>query len=409
MENKYIHTLVVKIASRCNLNCSYCYMYNKGDSSYLQQPKVISNSVIDAIVEKAVDHCLENKLDRFDIVLHGGEPLLAGMEKIQYFINKSKEATKENGIRFKYSIQTNGLLVTKEWCEFFNDNGISLGISIDGEKEINDKFRVDHKGRGSYDKIVRAIGLVNRHYTYEPLGLLSVLDINSSPIDSIDHLISLGAKSVEFLLPDNNYEDLPVKPVQGDFVGSETPYGDWLVALYDYWNALPKEIKPGIRFFHNIIFKFCGITISSDLMGNEKNHVLVIETNGDIEPIDSMKICGENFTKGDVNVVRNTLNDAFRLTLANSYYGDNNSLSQTCLKCPIFDYCGGGFIAHRYSKENGFSNPTVYCKDYIRFITHIQSSLVRELPEDLLTIQEIDTIGYEEVVNELEIENITLY
>lgn len=409
MNHKYIDTLVIKIASRCNLNCSYCYMYNKGDLSYLQQPKIISDATIDSIVEKLIDHCTEKEISKFNIVLHGGEPLLAGIDKIKYFVDKANEATKNNGISIKFSVQTNGLLVTKQWCEFFNENKISLGISIDGEKEVNDQFRVDHKGRGSYDKIVKAINLVNKHYSYNKLALLSVLDIDSNPIDSLNHFISLGAKSIDFLLPDNNFEDLPNKPLQGVFANSETPYGDWFVMLYDYWNTLPIDTKPDIRFFHNIIFKFCGITIASDIIGNEENHVLVIETNGDIEPIDSMKICGDSFTKGNVNILKNSLNDAFNLKLASLYYDSSNILSKLCLKCPILDYCGGGFIAHRYSKDKEFTNPTVYCKDYIKFISHIQTSLVAELPEDITNINKIDSINYSEVVIELQIENINFY
>lgn len=409
MKRKYIHTLVVKVASRCNLNCTYCYMYNKGDSSFKIQPKVISDDVIDAILKEVVEHCRQNELTKFDIVLHGGEPLLAGRKKIQFFIDKAREITTETGICFNFSVQTNGLLLTKEWCEFFNINSISLGISIDGAREVNDRFRIDHKGKGSYDRIVKAIELANNHYTYEDLGLLSVLDVNSDPIDSFNHLLSLGVDSIEFLIPDHNYADLPVRPTQGKFVDSETPYGDWIITMYDHWNSLSEDQKPSIRLFSNLILKFCGIVISSDLIGNENNHVLVIETNGDIEPIDSLKICGENFTKGDVNITESSLDDAFSLNLANLYYGENDSISEKCNKCPIFEYCGSGFIAHRYSKQNGLKNPTIYCKDYIKFISHIQSSLVSELPIDLTNVQKIDALNYDEIVLELEIKNEKFY
>jgi uncharacterized protein len=403
--NKFIDTFVVKVASRCNLNCTYCYMYNKGDDSYKTQPKVMSKATIDNLLQKVVTHCTAHEVTSFSMILHGGEPLLAGVDRIRYFIEKARELTKDIELDIVFSMQTNAILITKEWCDFFNEYDISIGISIDGEKEINDKFRVDHKGRGSYDNIVKGIRVVNEHYK-EQLGVLSVIDIDSDPVKSLMHLISLEAKRVDFLFPDNNYADPPQRPVSGN---SETPYGDWLVRLYDHWNSLPPEIKPELRLFINIIYNFCSVDVSSDSMGGGERHVLVIETNGDIESVDSLKICGDNFTKGNVNINRDEIEAAFGLRLANLYYDSATNVSKKCNTCPIFSYCGGGFIPHRYSTDNEFNNPTIYCKDYIRLISHVQNSLIDELPAEVIEMNPIDRLSYTEVVNELDIANLKFY
>lgn len=408
MNQSYVDTLVVKIASRCNLNCSYCYMYNKGDMSYLKQPKFMSTEITDALIDRVVEHCEEHSLKTFSIVLHGGEPLLMGIDRLKLFVESFLERGKQTGIEFVFALQTNGLLVSREWCEFFNEYEINVGISIDGDKETNDKLRVGHKGEGSYDSIVKAIEICSENYN-NSIALLSVININADPVQTLDHFIQLGAERVDFLFPDNNYEDLPEQPLSGKYSETVTPYGDWLSDAYDYWDSLDPSKKPIIRLFHNLIYKFCGITIASDMMGQEKNHVLVIETNGDIEPVDSLKICGDNFTKTDMNVVNSSLNDAFDVELARLYHDSSQHLSESCLNCSILDFCGGGFIAHRYSKDNGFMNPTVYCRDYIRLISHVQSKLVNDLSDELKSMNEVTAISYDEIVRDLNIQSKTFY
>ncbi len=399
----YINTLVVKVASRCNLNCTYCYMYNKGDDTYLQQPKVMPDEVIDSLATKVVKHCLLHELDTFGIVLHGGEPLLAGMEKIRYFVETFRAKAAPHPVEIKFTLQTNGLLLTKEWCLFLSEYNIGLGISIDGTKEVNDRHRIDHAGRGSYDQIIRAIATANQYYSVRAPGMLSVLDINTDPVVLLRHHLSIGARTIDFLLPDANYDHLPPQPVSGPFVGSDTPYGDWLVALYEAIKELPDDERPQVKLFFNLIAKFLGADIASDIIGDDQNHVLVIETNGDIEPIDMLKICGNGFTKGNVNVLNNDLDDAARLKLAALYYYSHSTLCAQCTTCPIYSLCGSGFIVHRYAQKNGFDNPTVYCKDYIRFITHIQSDMVSALPVEMQSTEIVESISYEEVIDSLQI------
>ena len=79
--------LVVKVASRCNLNCTYCYMYNMGDDSYKLQPKFMSDLVVESIFLRIKNHSIINNLERFLIVFHGGEPLLTGIDFYENFVN----------------------------------------------------------------------------------------------------------------------------------------------------------------------------------------------------------------------------------------------------------------------------------------------------------------------------------
>ncbi|WP_431243753.1 4Fe-4S cluster-binding domain-containing protein [Flavobacterium sp. P21] len=87
----YTSNLVIKVASLCNLNCNYCYVYNMGDKSYKKQPKFMSQEIVEAILTKVKKNCLENNLESFLIIFHGGEPLLTGIDFYVNFINTEKK------------------------------------------------------------------------------------------------------------------------------------------------------------------------------------------------------------------------------------------------------------------------------------------------------------------------------
>ena len=85
--NPQCNTIVIKIASRCNLNCSYCYMYNLGDTTYKSQPKLMSNDIIDSLINRVKEHCQEHGIKNFHFVIHGGEPLLAPKKLLEYTLS----------------------------------------------------------------------------------------------------------------------------------------------------------------------------------------------------------------------------------------------------------------------------------------------------------------------------------
>jgi uncharacterized protein len=110
-----IDKVIVKIASRCNINCTYCFMYNMGDTSYKRLPKFISNETTDNFVEKILNHCKKNDIDTFWTIIHGGEPLLMNKKDFVEFII-AFDLLKENGITPLFSLQTNGILVDDVLC-----------------------------------------------------------------------------------------------------------------------------------------------------------------------------------------------------------------------------------------------------------------------------------------------------
>jgi uncharacterized protein len=381
--------LVVKVASRCNLNCSYCYVYNAGDRSYLKQPLVMSDATIDILVKRVAAHCRRHRLGVFTFVFHGGEPLMAGQRFFRHFAARvSAEFPPE--IKARLRLQSNGMLLTKDWCELLKELKIGLGISLDGPRWINDLHRVNHAGKGSYDR-VKAGWDTARSCGLHP-GLLTVVNVDADPLEIYHHAKELGARSLDFLLPDCTHDTPPPR-----YSGSAeaTPYADWLLRIFMVWVA---ERKPPfrIRLFEHLMRAILGANDSFDNFNSDPNEVMVIESNGDIESLDVLKICRDGITQSAANIHRHELDEAFDNEMIRLYYNSGKSLCATCENCLVRSVCAGGYLPHRYRRDNAFDNPSVYCRDLMKLITGIQNWIAASLPASVLADTGLTRITYAE-------------
>ena len=161
-----------------------------------------------------------------------------------------------------------------------------------------------------------------------------------------------------------------------------TPYADWLIPVFDEWFA---EADTGfsVRLFQNIIGLIFGSQRSTVDVGAISSNFVVIETNGSIEPSGALKACYEGITKIGLNVLTNEVEEVFDIPVVALFSSAEEELPDTCKQCPIVSVCGGGKPPHRYSSANGFNNPSVYCRDLMKLIGHIQEKVVAELPEEM--------------------------
>ena len=144
-----LDTVLVKVASRCNINCNYCYVYNMGDSGWAAMPTQISLETIDAVAKSLQDFSAARD-DQFSVVLHGGEPLLLGPKKLKQVLQRLRTKLAEE---YPLAIQTNGILLTNEVLDICSEMRTTISISIDGPRHIHDEDRITHSGRGTFDQV----------------------------------------------------------------------------------------------------------------------------------------------------------------------------------------------------------------------------------------------------------------
>ncbi len=344
-------------------------MYNLGDSSYKLQPKFMSFDTVDAILKKTQNFIEKYNKKSFTFIFHGGEPLLAPKKFYVSFVEKANKLQKTlKGVTFYYDLQSNGALIDKDWIYLFKSLKIHPSISIDGTERAHDMYRIDHKGKGSYKKVVAAAKLVKNKLGI--LDIVCVINTEETPQEVYNSFKELNADSVNFLIPDYTHDNLPKK------TSNHTSLGKWMIALFDIW------IKDKNRYKIPIFIGFLNRLMRIKENTRNESTVLIIESNGEIEAIDSLKACGNNFTKTSLNILKHNLDDIETSSLGKLYFSDYSSkLCYQCEQCPLKDICTGGRLVHRYSQKNGFNNPSIYCNDLIDFIAHIQHYFIRCFPE----------------------------
>lgn len=145
--------VIVKVAERCNLVCSYCYYFFAGDLTYKTRPGRMSRQVIDGLAKFLAEGATTTGIPSIKLVFHGGEPLLLRKADFEYACEAFRREVSPV-TRLSLTVQTNGVLIDDEWVEIFRRHGVSVGISLDGNQDVNDRYRVDRLGRGTHSRVV---------------------------------------------------------------------------------------------------------------------------------------------------------------------------------------------------------------------------------------------------------------
>jgi uncharacterized protein len=363
------HTYLWKVASRCNLDCTYCYVYNSVDARWREQPAFMSEAVARQTARRMREHLDGHGKSDASIVFHGGEPLLGGVELFTMLTDVIREAFAGSGIRLTVGTQSNLLLFDASLGDLMMERGVSIGVSLDGPPAINDRYRIDHLGQPSSARLEQQLVLLTSgDYRRAFSGFLCVIDPDADPSAVTEYLLSFNPPSIDFLFPLHNH-DRPPRRMSAD----ATPYGDWLVASYDYWMSHPNETR--IRMFQNIMGLICGQPSLVESLGLTPVDLVVIETNGALESVDCLKTAYEGATVLGFNVFDHTFDAAARHLMVQSRQLGADGLCEQCQACPMVGVCGGGYLPTRYAREGGFDHPSVYCRDLQRIISHIYDSV----------------------------------
>lgn len=364
------HTFLWKIASRCNINCSYCYVYNSVDDGWRRQPRFMTEEVAVTAARRMVDHLVAHGQDSASIIFHGGEPLLGGVQRLQMLTSIIRDAFTGSGVRPALGMQTNLLLLDERLADFLLEEGFSIGVSLDGPPHVNDVHRVDKRGAPTSGLLEQRLELLlSERYRSIFGGFLCVIDPTTNPEEITDYLLSYNPVGIDYLLPLDNHDRVP--PGKED--PEAAPYGRWLTRAYDRWIERPNTTR--IRLFQSIINMICGGASLVESIGLRAVDLIVIESNGEIEAVDSLKTTFQGATHLGFHVDDHSFDEVARHFAVRSRQLGADALCTTCQRCSIVEVCGGGYLPHRYSTARGFDNPSVYCADLQLLIGHIHQSV----------------------------------
>ncbi|WP_332838747.1 FxsB family cyclophane-forming radical SAM/SPASM peptide maturase [Nocardia bovistercoris] len=367
-------SFICKIASRCNLDCDYCYVYNHADQSWRNQPQRMSLRTAAQLGRRMNEHALAHGLREVDFVMHGGEPLLMGVDYLRRLCDVVIENTPDVTVR--WNGQTNGTLYTDEVFEFCREYDLVFGLSIDGFGSANDRHRLDHAGRSSHRAAERALELLSSDEGRALWGgILAVIDLDNDPLELYDYFAAYQPSSIDFLFPLAHHDLRP--PGKRDTL-TTTPYADWLLRVFDRWyHQRPQRIR--IRRFRDIIALYLGAINSSEEWGLQPVDFIVVETNGEIQAVDTLKITYHGACQLGLDIFANSFDDALASPKVAARQESWRQLGATCRKCPVVGVCGGGYFPQRYSRANGFGNTSVYCADLAKLITEITAAVAADL------------------------------
>lgn len=364
-------TFVLKIHGRCNLRCDYCYVYTMADQSWRTRPRAMSRRTISQTASRIAEHARAHAIREVGVVLHGGEPLLAGPGVISSSVTEIHSAL-DSETRAVFEIQTNGTLLDENFLNLFDRLGIRVGLSLDGDQDMNDRHRRRPGGSGSYQSVSAAAALLARRPRLFG-GVLSVIDVRNDPVRAYESLLAFAPPALDFLLPHGNWSaPPPARPL----TRTAAPYGEWLCAVFDRWYGAPTK-ETSIRLFDEILNLVLGGASATEAVGASPTATAVVETDGSVQQSDLLTSAYPDAAATG----RNVATDSFDSVLAapGTVQRREPPTPTACRACPVVRVCGGGLYEHRYKSGAGFDNPSVYCQDLYLLVSHIQARVAADL------------------------------
>ncbi|MFI7237713.1 radical SAM/SPASM protein FxsBH, inactivated beta-hydroxylase extension form [Streptomyces cyaneofuscatus] len=357
--------IVLKVHSRCDLACDHCYVYEHADQSWRTRPKTISDHVVSRTAQRLAEHARTHALPSVSVILHGGEPLLAGPARLRRVCEEFTAALA--GIaELDLRIHTNGLQLSPRYLDLFDEFDVKVGISLDGDRAANDRHRRYADGRSSHPLVLKAVELLRQdRYRHLDLGLLCTIDIANDPVAVLDALTGLEPPLIDFLLPHATWDEPPPRPD-----GSPTAYAEWLLTIFDRWQEQGRPVP--VRLFSSVLSTLNGGPSLTESLGLAPTDLVVVETDGQLEQVDSLKSAYEGAAATGFDVFTHSFDEVAAHPGVRARQLGLAGVSETCRRCPVVRSCGGGLYTHRYRSPGGFDNPSVYCADLAALIRGIE-------------------------------------
>lgn len=348
-----MHFTIKPCSFTCNLNCDYCFYLPKGQD-FLQKAKM-SDEILEIFIKKYIESSIDN---RVYFTWQGGEPLLMGIEFYQKVVQLQHKYA--FGKSVENAIQTNATLLNDRWCEFLKKEKFLVGVSIDGPRDIHNKYRLDRHGNGSFDAVMQGIELLKK-YKIEFNTLTCISKANyKDPLVVYKFLKDIGSTYMQFsevieTVPENcDFDNIPLQYTKKEFALDPSDYGYFMADIFKYWvkhdigNIIIRQFESAISTMH-------GLGSLSCVFEDNCPDSYIIEANGDVYECDQAV-----YSKYKVGNIKDL--DLTKIN-TNKINRIKKNLSNDCKTCTYLPLCSGGCPKHRLNLVNGVAK-SYFCDGY---------------------------------------------
>lgn len=368
-----LYVMAKPAGALCNLACDYCY--------YLEKSKLYNGSpnhvMSDALLEKFIKEYIESQtMPSVLFTWHGGETLMRPLSFYRRVVELQQRYA--GGRTIDNCIQTNGTMLTDEWCRFFRDNNWLVGVSIDGPQEFHDEYRRTRLGGRSFVKVMQGIRLLQRHGV-EWNAMAVVNDYNADyPLEFYRFFKSIGCRYIQFapiverLTHHNDGRHLATPDQQecklADFSVSPAQWGNFLCTIFDEWvrNDVGQVF---VQIFDSTLANWMGVEPGVCSMAKTCGHAGVMEFNGDVYSCDHYVFpeykLGNIYEKSLVEMMYSERQLRFGAM-------KHKSLPRQCRDCRFLFACNGDCPKNRFAvTKDGEPGLNYLCEGYYRFFSHV--------------------------------------
>lgn len=375
------HLMLKPAGSLCNLDCNYCYYLDKADIYGGREPRM-SPEMLETVIRKYIE---ANDVPEVQFNWHGGEPTLLGLDFYRRAVELEKKYAGDKQV-FN-TIQTNGTLIDADWARFLRENDFLVGVSIDGPRDIHDRYRKDKGARPTFDKVIEGIRILNG----EGVRFNTMSTVNNASrgrgLEVYQFLKSLGGFYQQYM-PVVEHVKYPLGPkgepnrkVRPYIVAPETSgaqlapwsvdslsFGKFMTDIFDYW-VCNDVGQCFVGLFDATLANWCGVKPGSCVFGQTCGENAIIEHNGDIYPCDHFvypdRLLG-NIAQSDIA----TLMDSEKMLRFG--IDKRNSLPRKCRACKWLFACNGECPKHRFNlSEKGETGLNALCEGYTHYFSHV--------------------------------------
>ena len=363
---------------RCNLDCTYCYYLEKErfypDTKKFRMP----DDVLETYVRDYIAAHAKTEAPEIWFSWQGGEPTILGVDFFRRVVELEKKYAPP-GRTVRNAFQTNGTLLDDEWAEFFKANDFLVGLSIDGPREIHDRYRIDRAERPTFDKVMAAVDLLKRHEV--EFNALTVIQRQNArkPREVYRFLKETGFEFIQFIpivertedgetlvgAPQQDEEGLKARVTPWSVLPKD--YGNFLVGVFDEW--IKEDVgKIFVQYFDVQLGLWMGGPAGLCWFAETCGLGLAMEHNGDLYACDHYVY--PEYLLG--NIMETSIEDLVTSPVQTRFGEDKrDSLPRQCRECEYKFACNGGCPKHRFFEtRDGEPGLNYFCESYMRFFNH---------------------------------------